>query len=261
MHCLRGSMIFCSIPQICARLLTTHSSTGSQSGRFRSRACGKALIKIGLACLVAWFALVPVAVAQNTMSATIVGTVNDTTGAVVQNAAVTLTNAATGVVTKGTTNSDGAYYIPYLAPGTYTLSVEASGFQKYTQTGTVLNLGQVQRSDVKLTVGAQSSVVQVTATEQPLLETQDAVVGGLDDAKFIQQQPMMQAKPYHVMYYMEGAETGGNNSYILAGLPGNFINYSIDGMGAKQTPRSAIGDVNNAAMRRWMRFSRPRSGP
>ena len=247
MHFQRGSMMLPSIPQCCARLAVPHLATGPQSRGFSAGVCREALIKIVLSCIVAWFAMVPMASAQNAQSATVVGNVTDSTGAVVPNASVTLTNSATNVSTKGTTNSDGAYYIPYLAPGTYTLTIQAAGFSKYMQTGIVLVIGGVPSYDVKLTVGEQSSQVEVSATEQPLLETQDVAIGGLDDAKFIQQQPMMQAKPYHVMYYMMGAEqTSGPNGYSLAGLPGNEIQYSLDGIGAKQTPRSAIGDVNNA---------------
>ena len=50
------------------------------------------------------------------------------------------------------------------------------------------------------------------------------------------------------MYYALGAESGGTNTYELAGLSGLYLNYSLDGVEAKQTPRSAVGDVNNSAM-------------
>jgi hypothetical protein len=202
-----------------------------------------AFLTIFIFCAVAFRAA-----AQNAMSATAVGTVTDPAGAVVPNATVIFTNNATGVSTNGTTNADGSYYVPYLAPGTYTLTIEAKDFQKYVQTGVLLELGQVPRFDVKLSLGSQTQVVQVSAESLPLLETQAVDVGGIDQAKFIQNQPMMQAKPYYLMYYTMGSEYGGNNTFILAGLSGLYLAYSIDGMGAKQTPRSAVGTVNNSGM-------------
>ena len=208
----------------------------------------RGLMKVMLSCVGVWLIMAALAMAQNQMSATAVGAVTDQTGAVVPNATVTLTNNATGVTLHGATNGDGAYYIPYVPPGTYTLTVESKGFQKYVQNGVQMEVGQVPRIDVKLALGAQTQVVEVNATSVPLLDTQSVDVGGIDDAKFIQRQPMMQAKPYHLMYYTMGSETGGNNSYILAGLSGLYLNYNIDGMGAKQRPTAAIGDVNNSAM-------------
>ncbi len=208
----------------------------------------RALMKVTLACVAVWLTMGAMATAQNAMSATAVGTVTDQTGAVVPSATVTLTNNATGVATHGTTNADGAYYIPYLAPGTYTLTVEAKGFQKYIQNGEQLEVGQVPRFDVKLSLGQQTQVVEVSANSIPLLNTQSVDVGGIAQARFIQQQPMMQAKPYYLMNYTMGSEYGGNNTFILAGLSGLYLNYNIDGMGAKQTPRSAVGTVNNSGM-------------
>lgn len=243
-----GSTMFRSITQIFAHTRTPHPAADSHARTFRSRTFGEALIKVALPCIIALFAIAQVAPAQSTMSATVVGTVTDPAGAVVPKAAITLTNMATGVATKGTTNADGAYYIPYLAPGTYTLTIAAAGFQTYAQTGILLELGQVPRFDVKLTVGATSSVVQVSATSTPLLDTESVDIGGIAQADFIENQPMMQSKPYYVMNYTMGSEYGGNNTFILAGLPGNFINYSIDGMTAKQSVRSAIGTVNNSGM-------------
>lgn len=61
---------------------------------------------------------------QTTGTGTMVGTVTDTSGAVVAGAKVTVVNTATAFTSEITTGGEGAYYIPYLAPGTYRLSAE-----------------------------------------------------------------------------------------------------------------------------------------
>jgi hypothetical protein len=80
---------------------------------------------------------------------TIGGTVTDPTGAVVPGAEVTATQAATGLMLKTTTNDQGAFSFPSLAPAVYNISITASGFQAYT-----LNSLQV-RADASLTSNAQ----------------------------------------------------------------------------------------------------------
>ena len=106
--------------------------------------------KILLACMVAWLAMAPVAIAQDVQSATVVGTVTDPTGAVVPNATVTLMNTATNVAAHATTNAEGAYYIPFQPAGTYTLTIDGTGFKKYVQIGIVLEIGQTDRKSTRL---------------------------------------------------------------------------------------------------------------
>jgi Carboxypeptidase regulatory-like domain len=190
-----------------------------------------------------FLAVAPLAVGQDVQTATLVGTVTDSTGSVVPAAAVTITNTATQVVTHVTTNAEGSYYAPFLANGTYDMSVEASGFKKYVRNGVFLAAGQTPRIDVQLEVGATTETVEVTAAS-PLLDTDTAVVGGVDDTKIIHETPMIQAKPQHLMYYMEGSNV--YNDYHMVGLPAAQINFTIDGSIVKQTPRSSIGEVNNS---------------
>jgi hypothetical protein len=185
------------------------------------------------------------ALAQDVQSATLVGTVTDHTGAVIPGATVTVTNTQTQVVSRGATNGDGAYYIPFLANGDYNLTIEAAGFKKYVRNGATFQGGQNPRIDVQLEVGSLTDVVEVTGST-PLLATDSVVVGGVDDAKTIHDTPMLQSKPQHLMYYMEGSQVNNDGTYHILGLPSAQINYTIDGNIVKQTPRSAIGEVNNS---------------
>src|SRR5512146_575083 len=114
------------------------------------------ILLIALALLV-----VPGAWAQD--NATISGTATDASGAVVPNATITLTNIATGVVRQSTVNSVGAYRFVNIAAGNYTLSATATGFQKFTKTGIVVNVAQTVEQNVTFSVGSESQTVTVQA--------------------------------------------------------------------------------------------------
>jgi hypothetical protein len=181
--------------------------------------------------------------AQDVRTATLVGAVTDASGAVVPNAAVTITNTGTQVASRLITDSEGAYRAPFLAIGSYELRVEAAGFKRYGRTGITLNAGETPRLDVVLEVGAVTDEIKVTAAA-PLLATETAVVGSLQDAKTIHDTPMIQSKPQHVMYYMEGAEAMNNGTYHILGQPEQQLGVSIDGASTKQSIRSALGETN-----------------
>ena len=86
--------------------------------------------------------------------ATLVGTISDSSGAVVPNAAITITNMATGQVRKLASNEAGQYVASALPIGNYDVKVQASGFSLADTTGVVLNVGDRRRVDFALKVGA-----------------------------------------------------------------------------------------------------------
>jgi hypothetical protein len=96
-------------------------------------------------------------------NATINGTVVDATGALVPNAAISLTNPATDQVRQDTSNSAGAYRFANVGVGTYTLSASVAGFRKYTKTDIVVHPDQSLEEDIALTVGSQQQTVTVAA--------------------------------------------------------------------------------------------------
>jgi hypothetical protein len=105
--------------------------------------------------------LVPCAWAQE--NATIVGTVVDSTGAVVPNAEITLTNTATSQERKATSNTSGIYLFANVGVGHFTMSAAAKGFQKFTRTDIVVNTDQTLKEDVTLAVGSETQTVTVEA--------------------------------------------------------------------------------------------------
>ncbi|MFN7928627.1 MAG: TonB-dependent receptor [Blastocatellia bacterium] len=122
-------------------------------------------LALGLLWLLSSFAL-----AQETRSA-ILGTVRDSAGAVVAGATVEVTQTETNSTSKLTTNDSGYFEARYLLPGTYSISVTASGFKKYLQQGYQLTVNSRQNINITLEVGGASETVTITATSGPLLET------------------------------------------------------------------------------------------
>ncbi len=107
---------------------------------------------------------------------TIVGTVVDSTGAVIAGAQVSITEADTNVTKQTATSSSGSYTVASLKPGTYRVSVVASGFSTTTVQKVELAVGSEQRVDLKLTPGSAQETVSVTA-EAVGLDTENAAIG------------------------------------------------------------------------------------
>lgn len=191
-----------------------------------------------LAICLAFFAL-----AQDQRTATLLGTITDSAGAAVPNATVDVTNVDTNVVTHTKTNSAGAYYAPFLIIGNYKLDVESAGFKKFEQTGLILNAGETPRLNVQLQIGAVTDEIRVSA-QAALLDTDNAVVGGTTNAKEIHDTPIPQSKPQHFMYYQAGAQANNDGTYHILGQPEAQLNYTLDGVLAKQAVGKALGDVN-----------------
>ena len=117
------------------------------------------------AALAAVVLVAPSAQAQE--NATITGTVSDPTGAVVPNAAITLTNVATGQERQSTSNSNGIYTFNNVGVGRFNLDVITPGFEKFSTTNISVNTAQTLKEDVTLTVGnaAQTVTVQANALQ------------------------------------------------------------------------------------------------
>src|SRR5438128_6773584 len=84
-------------------------------------------------------------VAQSTGTATVVGTVTDSTGAVVPGVRLTVRNTGTQFAYEGQTTANGSYYIPNLPSGNYEVVAEAQGFKKFVQSGLVLRINESPR--------------------------------------------------------------------------------------------------------------------
>ncbi|HLV87507.1 MAG TPA: carboxypeptidase regulatory-like domain-containing protein [Candidatus Sulfotelmatobacter sp.] len=116
--------------------------------------------------------------AQSTVgTGSIVGTVTDPSGAVVSNAKITITNLGTAAAQSLTSNSAGAFNSGPLAPGTYKVQISGKGFNTVTQTVTV-EVGNIASANAKMTLGQESTTIEVQASELQV-NTEQATVQGV----------------------------------------------------------------------------------
>ena len=130
--------------------------------------------KVKFAVLVCLLALLGANALGQGIFATLTGVVSDPSNAMVNAAKVTLTDAASGSSRETVTNSDGYFTFASVPVGTYTLSVEAQGFQTYKASNIRLGGGEHRNNNVTLTVGSATQIVQVTAEQDFAVATVDS---------------------------------------------------------------------------------------
>ena len=101
-------------------------------------------------------------------SAEVLGTVRDTTGAVVSGATVTLTNLETGIQSVGTSDASGDYDFFNVKVGRYSITVEKAGFEKFSTPNVRVDVNARQRVDAALQVGATTQSIEVTGAASTL---------------------------------------------------------------------------------------------
>src|SRR5262245_53283540 len=112
-----------------------------------------------------------------TLKGTILGTVTDSTQAVVSSVHISITEVNTNFHRTEVSNEEGFYVFANLDPGSYRVEVEHPGFRKVIHSGVDLTPNTTARIDLELTPGAVSEVIDVTA-EAPLLQTDRSDTGG-----------------------------------------------------------------------------------
>ncbi|MCI0721917.1 MAG: TonB-dependent receptor [Acidobacteria bacterium] len=130
------------------------------------------------------------------ITGTLVGTVRDSSGAVVVAAKVTVLNQNTGISLEAASNDQGEYVVPYLPPGTYRLSVEFSGFRNAVSLGNILEANQTLRVDFKLQPGEISERIEVNANVAQLQTETTSVQSALDE-RVIKAVPNITHNPFY----------------------------------------------------------------
>src|SRR5580704_16301148 len=118
---------------------------------------------------------VSIAFAQ-TGNTSVHGTITDPKGSTVPGAKVSLSNSASGISLETTTNKDGVYQFVEIRPGTYVLTVVASGFATVHQNGLQLLVATPTTNDVQMQISSGTTTVEVVGTSQ-MVNTQDATIG------------------------------------------------------------------------------------
>ena len=168
-------------------------------------------------------AVVLTAVAEAQYRASIQGVVTDQQGAVVSDATVTLTSQETNRPVQSTTNGAGVYNFLELAPSRYTLTVEKTGFKKYTATDVQIIAEQANAFNVEMTIGGAGETVNVNGDAVPMVDTETATVSGTVTAQQIQDLPSFGRDVFQLAQLAPGIFGDGSrsNSGDSNALPGN----------------------------------------
>jgi hypothetical protein len=182
-------------------------------------------------------------------SGSIVGTVRDQSGAVIAGASVTVTNTGTNIARQVKTNATGEYVVTPLNVGVYSVAVEQSGFKKSLQSGIKLDVNQTARIDASLSAGNVVETVEVTGSEQPLVESETSSIGQVISEARVHELPLNGRNFIQLAYLSPGVNKGpastgstgnvqqgdipederGNGSIQVNGLWATNNNYLLNG--------------------------------
>lgn len=188
--------------------------------------------------------LLPAVLLGQEFRATLTGRVLDSTQAAVPGATVQATNTGTNEVTTATTDATGNYTIPFLRPGTYTVTAEAAGFKKFVQEGLVLQVAQAATLNISLEVGAVTEQVTITA-EAPLLETARADRGGVIDRQRVHELPLNGRNPFLLGAMVAGVNFWGAAIWQRPFDNGAIAEWTINGSQTRGTEFLLDGAPNN----------------
>ncbi|HEU0140944.1 MAG TPA: TonB-dependent receptor [Bryobacteraceae bacterium] len=190
------------------------------------------------------------------LRASVSGTVMDPSASPIPNAKVSVRNLDTNVVTDTVTNEVGRYTLLFLQPGRYALSVEASGFKRYSNENVVLGTSDRVSLDVPLEVGQITESVTVTA-ESTLLQTETASAGSLVTTSQVRDIPNNGRNVYQLVWAAPGVIKnsrywGSMENYAL----GNSTGVSING-GIRRENETVMDGVTNTQPNRDVNFQPP----
>jgi Carboxypeptidase regulatory-like domain/TonB-dependent Receptor Plug Domain len=182
----------------------------------------------------------------------LIGTIHDSSGAVVGNASVTVTNVSTGIVSRVTTNDSGDYQVPSLRVGVYTIQAEAPGFAPAEARNITISVAGRQRIDLTLRVG-QATATTVEVSDVALqLETETSERGQTVSEYQTESLPLVSRNYSDLLALVTGSRQAPTaatttavtslvraGSYNVNGQRSMFNNYMLDGM-----DNNAYGESN-----------------
>ncbi len=190
-----------------------------------------------LPLVVTLFTLIP-AYSQSERG-TIVGSVKDSSGAVVPDAKVTVVNIANNSTVSISSSQSGDFSAVSLSVGTYTVRVEAKGFRPAVVSGLVLNAASSVRADVTLEVGSTGTAIEIQASGLQL-STDSAKSSANVTNKMVDELPLVVGGTLRSPFDLatttpEAKQLGGDNGFILGGGQAASYGTNLDGVSANTT--------------------------
>ncbi len=170
-----------------------------------------------------------VSFAQSTVTGAIGGIVNDPQKSVVLGAAIKAVNIGTNQEFNGTSDSEGRFRITNLQPGTYSLTVTATGFGEFKIERVIVEVGQVTTLDVNLTIGDQKAEVDISA-DAPVLNLESKDFSTNINQTSINELPINGRRWSNFAVLTPGTTPDGNFGLIsFRGISGLLNNSTVDG--------------------------------
>ena len=185
--------------------------------------------------LLCWLSLLLGAAHAQNVTGSIVGTLNDATGASVSGATVMVTNHSTGEKRSVTTTDSGEYQLLSLPTGQYKLDVEGAGFKHYTRDPIEVRVDESARVNVSLDIGSVNESVVVTS-QAPIIQSETANLGQTVQGKAVQDIPLNGRNVLALVGLVPGVVPQGSSGGNLTGQ--NVFaagNYQIGGGAANQS--------------------------
>lgn len=183
-----------------------------------------------------------------TSTATFVGTITDSSGAVIPAAAVEIKRTDTGEVRRIQTDEKGDYTAPQLKPGVYEITVSSQGFETVHESHIDLHIDQVARMDFHMKIGAASQSVEVTemVATLPTINTENAIKGEVMVDRQVIEMPLNGRDFTDLAVLVPGvspkASGGQGSGYNINGARADNTNFVIDGFN-DQNPRGAAAQA------------------
>ncbi|MBI1898251.1 MAG: TonB-dependent receptor [Acidobacteria bacterium] len=178
----------------------------------------------------------------------IAGAVVDASNAVVPGVKIRATHMETGVSATGVSNQAGAYTLPYLMPGFYSLTAEQTGFKTFVRDRVEVRVGETVELPIRMEVGEVAERVHVTA-ETPVLETTSSSLGQVIDQRRISELPQRGANPLELALLTPGVVNATNLRLRKAMAPEATSQVAADGAGQYNNEFQIDGITNMSADR------------
>jgi hypothetical protein len=161
-----------------------------------------------------------------TFRGTILGSVNDVSGAAVPGATVTVRNTETGLVRTTETQADGSYSVPELPIGNYDVTVDKADFEKFVTKGVQVSVASERRVDAALKPGQITEQILVSGSELPQIETTSDTLGGTLTQETVKDLPI-NGRDYTKLIYLNPGVAGSPDQ--ITDSPGSFGEFSMNG--------------------------------
>lgn len=181
----------------------------------------------------------------------VTGTITDNSGAVVSGATVTLTNVGTQTSLTTQTSDSGAYAFDLIQPGTYTVTVEKSGFKKFVSNNNSVLVNQPGTVNAALEIGDVSVIVQVEGSVEQVQTSTSGNLGTTIEQKTLESLPIVGARgrnPLDLINFVPGVVNGANTGggVHVNGSRDRSYNFTLDGVDINE---SSAGGSNFTPLR------------